>query len=220
MADERSIDGRKTVEPRPTPERMISSEAQGSEQKVDHALRPRSLKEMIGQERLREKIGILVEAARKRGDPLDHVLLYGPPGLGKCITADSLILTAAGWQPFHELLPETFAAATYQPLTAAIYGVDGVEPTSHVYANGWGPTIRVRTRSGFEIEGTPNHPVWWQPRTVHSGSHWPTYRLMIMWPSCVAPTVGEKQQQSIGSGLHRWIVLHVQTSTLVTTITN
>lgn len=169
MADERSIDGRKTVESRPTPERMISSEAQGGEQKVDHALRPRSLKEMIGQERLREKIGILVEAARKRGDPLDHVLLYGPPGLGKCITADSLILTAAGWQPFRELLPEAFAADTYQPQTTAIYGLGGVEPTSHIYANGRGPTIRVRTRSGFELEGTPNHPVL---VATESGPQW------------------------------------------------
>ncbi len=50
---------------------------------VDHALRPRSLEEMIGQDRLREKIQVLVDAARQRGDALDHVLLYGPPGLGK-----------------------------------------------------------------------------------------------------------------------------------------
>ena len=112
-----------------------------------------------GQERLREKIGILVEAARKRGEPLDHVLLYGPPGLGKCITADSLILTARGWRPFRELLPNDFPADTYQPLATEIYGVQGVEATSHIYANGVGPTIRLRTRSGFELEGTPNHPV-------------------------------------------------------------
>lgn len=83
MADERSIDGR-----RPTPrdqdaEREISPEAQSGDTRIDHALRPQSLREMIGQERLREKIGILVEAARQRGEPLDHVLLYGPPGLGK-----------------------------------------------------------------------------------------------------------------------------------------
>ena len=161
MADDRSIEGRKAVAPRPAAdaERVISSEAQGSEQKVDHALRPRSLKEMIGQERLREKIGILVEAARKRGEPLDHVLLYGPPGLGKCITADSLILTAKGWRPFCELLPATFPADTYQPLVTGVYGLQGVEATSHIYANGVGPTIRLRTRSGFEVEGTPNHPV-------------------------------------------------------------
>ncbi|MEZ4865302.1 MAG: Holliday junction branch migration DNA helicase RuvB [Caldilineaceae bacterium] len=83
MADERSMSGRKPTERQPAPDRAIDGEAQSGDIKVDHALRPRSLKEMIGQERLREKIGILVEAARQRGDPLDHVLLYGPPGLGK-----------------------------------------------------------------------------------------------------------------------------------------
>ncbi|HRW05552.1 MAG TPA: Holliday junction branch migration DNA helicase RuvB [Caldilineaceae bacterium] len=83
MADERSIDGRKPTPREPEAERAISPEAQSGEKRVDHALRPQSLREMIGQERLREKIGILVEAARQRGEPLDHVLLYGPPGLGK-----------------------------------------------------------------------------------------------------------------------------------------
>ncbi len=87
MADERSIDGRKPTLPasktETETERAIAPEAQQGETRVDHALRPQSLREMIGQERLREKIGILVEAARKRDEPLDHVLLYGPPGLGK-----------------------------------------------------------------------------------------------------------------------------------------
>jgi len=46
-------------------------------------LRPRRLSEFIGQERLKENLSISIEAARGRGEPLDHVLLYGPPGLGK-----------------------------------------------------------------------------------------------------------------------------------------
>lgn len=84
MADERSsITGRAPESITERRERAVSAEEQGGEKKVDHALRPRKLSEMIGQERLREKIQILVEAARKRGEPLDHVLLYGPPGLGK-----------------------------------------------------------------------------------------------------------------------------------------
>jgi len=83
MADERSIVGNQAIDRKPAPERVISSDEQTGEKQVDHALRPRSLKEMIGQERLRDKIQILVEAARQRGEPLDHVLLYGPPGLGK-----------------------------------------------------------------------------------------------------------------------------------------
>ncbi len=80
MADERSIDGRK---PRPLPERPVSPDKQPDDGRLDYALRPQSLDEMIGQERLRDKMRILVEAARARGESLDHVLLYGPPGLGK-----------------------------------------------------------------------------------------------------------------------------------------
>src|SRR5690606_15927125 len=86
MADERSVTGRTPSHaPGDSPEadRVISGTKQLGEQRVDHALRPRTLKEMIGQDRLREKIQVLVDAARQRGDALDHVLLYGPPGLGK-----------------------------------------------------------------------------------------------------------------------------------------
>ena len=106
MTDERSLSGRPPGDRKPTPPRPVSGEEQTGEQKVDHALRPRSLKEMIGQDQLRDKMQILVEAARKRTETLDHVLLYGPPGLGKCITAESVILTAAGLTPFHALLPD------------------------------------------------------------------------------------------------------------------
>ena len=68
---------------RPSGERVIGAEEQLGDKQIDHALRPRSLQEMIGQDRLREKMQIAVEAARQRGDALDHVLVYGPPGLGK-----------------------------------------------------------------------------------------------------------------------------------------
>ncbi len=64
-------------------DRAVSGAAQIGDKQIDHALRPRSLDEMIGQDRLREKIEVLVQAARQRGDALDHVLVYGPPGLGK-----------------------------------------------------------------------------------------------------------------------------------------
>lgn len=49
----------------------------------DFSLRPKSLNEYIGQEKVKENLSIFIEAARKRNEPLDHVLLYGPPGLGK-----------------------------------------------------------------------------------------------------------------------------------------
>jgi len=65
------------------PERMVSGHKQAHERTRNPALRPRGLDELIGQDALRTKMSILVEAARLRRDPLDHVLLYGPPGLGK-----------------------------------------------------------------------------------------------------------------------------------------
>jgi len=159
MTDERSNTGKPPAERKPAASRAIDSDAKPAEKQVDHALRPRSLQEMIGQERLRDKMQILVEASRQRGDALDHVLLYGPPGLGKCITAASLILTDHGLIPFAELLPPDLPANEYRECALTVYGLDGLEPASHVYANGAGPTISVRTHDGFALEGTPNHPL-------------------------------------------------------------
>jgi len=54
---------------------------------ADATLRPQSLEEYIGQDKVKEKMAIFIEAAKKRGEALDHVLLYGPPGLGKTTLA-------------------------------------------------------------------------------------------------------------------------------------
>ncbi|MBN2305647.1 MAG: Holliday junction branch migration DNA helicase RuvB [Anaerolineae bacterium] len=63
-------------------DRMVSGSKQ-TEDRIDNALRPRRLDEMTGQERVVENLRILIEAAKGRKEALDHVLLYGPPGLGK-----------------------------------------------------------------------------------------------------------------------------------------
>ena len=68
-------------------ERMVSPSVREEDQVHDTSLRPRSLGEFIGQRKAKENIGILLEAAKERGDALDHVLLYGPPGLGKTTLA-------------------------------------------------------------------------------------------------------------------------------------
>ena len=67
--------------------RVISPRVQPDERQLDQALRPQRLDDLIGQDRLRENLRILIEAARQRGDALDHVLFYGPPGLGKTTLA-------------------------------------------------------------------------------------------------------------------------------------
>jgi len=68
-------------------ERMVSPKVRGEDRVQESNLRPRSLKEFIGQTKAKENIRILLDAARARGDALDHVLLYGPPGLGKTTLA-------------------------------------------------------------------------------------------------------------------------------------
>ena len=69
------------------PPRVVSSARLGDDDQFEAGLRPRSLDAYIGQDRLRENLGIAIAAARQRGEALDHVLLYGPPGLGKTTLA-------------------------------------------------------------------------------------------------------------------------------------
>jgi len=63
--------------------RQISPDAKPDEKRLEGALRPQFLKDFTGQERLKTNLSILLEAAQARGEPLDHVLFHGPPGLGK-----------------------------------------------------------------------------------------------------------------------------------------
>lgn len=65
-------------------EKIISPQIQDiQEERIENTLRPKTLEEYIGQTKVKENMKIYIEAAKKREEPLDHVLLYGPPGLGK-----------------------------------------------------------------------------------------------------------------------------------------
>ncbi|MGI5875713.1 MAG: Holliday junction branch migration DNA helicase RuvB [Dethiobacteria bacterium] len=64
-------------------DRIISSRLKGEDVPYENNLRPQKLKDFVGQDNLKEKLSIYIQAAKERGEPLDHVLLHGPPGLGK-----------------------------------------------------------------------------------------------------------------------------------------
>ncbi|GAA4886261.1 Holliday junction branch migration DNA helicase RuvB [Serinicoccus chungangensis] len=90
-ADETTTDGSYEVDVPPEaygdPERVVDPSGTDEERRIEAALRPRRLAEFPGQRRVRDQLGLVLEAARRRGSPPDHVLLSGPPGLGKTTLA-------------------------------------------------------------------------------------------------------------------------------------
>ena len=69
-------------------ERVVAaSSASPNEENVDRALRPTRLADYVGQQAVREQLEVFITAARQRGEPLDHLLVFGPPGLGKTTLA-------------------------------------------------------------------------------------------------------------------------------------
>ncbi|MBM7623207.1 Holliday junction branch migration DNA helicase RuvB [Sporohalobacter salinus] len=69
-------------------DRIVSPDENRSDRELDLSLRPKNLNEYIGQEKVKNNLEIFIEAAKGRGEALDHVLLYGPPGLGKTTLAN------------------------------------------------------------------------------------------------------------------------------------
>ncbi|MBM3941466.1 MAG: Holliday junction branch migration DNA helicase RuvB [SAR202 cluster bacterium] len=68
-------------------ERVVAGAVQAEDTPLDVSLRPRRLTDFVGQEQVKDNLGIAIQAAKLRGEPLDHVIIYGPPGLGKTTLA-------------------------------------------------------------------------------------------------------------------------------------
>lgn len=69
-------------------DRIVTSQSTDEERRVDSNLRPTSIEEYVGQEKIKENLKVYIQAAKNRGDVLDHVIFYGPPGLGKTTLAN------------------------------------------------------------------------------------------------------------------------------------
>ncbi|MBV2193857.1 MAG: AAA family ATPase, partial [Azonexus sp.] len=82
------IETDKLIAPPAAAERIIAPQSKSAqEEALERALRPKRLADYTGQQKIREQLEIFIEAAKRRGDSLDHVLLFGPPGLGKTTLA-------------------------------------------------------------------------------------------------------------------------------------
>ncbi len=75
------------MNPPASEERLVGAAGRGDDDLVDRAIRPRAFSEYVGQEQVKSQMAIFIEAARQRSEALDHVLIFGPPGLGKTTLA-------------------------------------------------------------------------------------------------------------------------------------
>src|SRR5215211_5903348 len=87
-------------------------------------------------------------------------VITGPNMSGKCVTGDTLIWTGNGLQAIGSLKPEGSTVGEFTPFMISVESKDGKKSTSHFYNGGRQSTIRIRTQLGYEIEGTPEHPLW------------------------------------------------------------
>ncbi len=132
-------------------ERISDPEKKPEEKEFDRALRPKTLDDFVGQEQIKEILDISIKAAKLRNEPLDHILFYGPPGLGKTTLAyiianelNTAIKVSSG--PVLEKAPELAGILTNLQRTDVFF-IDEIHRLNHVVEEYMYPAIEV-----FEME--------------------------------------------------------------------
>lgn len=88
------------------------------------------------------------------------LIITGPNCAGKCCRLDTYVFTDKGLLTLRELMPKGSCITKFTPMTAKVKGLDGIATVTHFYDDGVKRTLKVRTRFGFELEGTSEHRIW------------------------------------------------------------
>src|SRR3546814_13711864 len=137
-----------------TDDRIIAADATREDEAIEASIRPKRLDEYLGQQPVREQLSIYIEAAKRRSESLDHVLIFGPPGLGKT-TLSHVIANELGvslrvtFGPVIEKAGDLAALlANLQP--QAVLFIDEIHRLSTVVEVGWYPERQDERRGGKE----------------------------------------------------------------------
>jgi Holliday junction DNA helicase RuvB subunit len=139
---------------------LVSPLAEDEELDAEASVRPRRLADFIAQHRVRDQLELLLKGAMGRGTPPDHILLSGPPGLGKPVSVDALVLMGDGSR---RRLGEVRVGDLVITRTGAAAEVQAVHEQGEL------DTVRIRTTSGREVVAAPDHPFWTTRGWVKAG---------------------------------------------------
>jgi Holliday junction DNA helicase RuvB subunit len=168
---------------------LVSPDAGDEDLDAEASVRPRRLADFIAQHRVRDQLELLLQGAMGRGTPPDHILLSGPPGLGKPVSVDALVLMADG---------------SRRRLGDVVVGDHVITRTGTaaevlaVHEQGELDSVRIRTATGREVVAAPDHPFWTTEGWVKAGDLTPEDVLAnVLAPVILADSTASTDEFSL-----------------------
>ncbi|AGL19576.1 Holliday junction DNA helicase RuvB [Actinoplanes sp. N902-109] len=165
---------------------LVSPFAEDADLDAEASVRPRRLADFIAQHRVRDQLELLLKGAMGRGTPPDHILLSGPPGLGKPVSVDALVLMGDGTR---RRLGDIVVGDAVITRTGAPALVEAVHEQGEL------DTVRIRTASGREVVAAPDHPFWTTAGWVKAGDLTPEHVLAEVLTPAVVPSATETEDE-------------------------